>query len=72
LAHDGVKWHRFAAARSDAGSRMWCIAWRTKNCENNPMHSSHLVAGISIFGSPENDLTRRANQGHTYIIPQFV
>jgi hypothetical protein len=36
------------------------------------MHRSHVVAGISIFGYPENDLTRRANQGYDWIIPQFV
>jgi hypothetical protein len=33
------------------------------------MHSSHVIAGISIFGYPENDLTRRANQRHIFSIP---
>jgi hypothetical protein len=33
------------------------------------MHSSHVVAGTSIFGYTESDLTRRANQGHFFSIP---
>jgi hypothetical protein len=40
-----------------------------KNIENNPMHRSDVVAGIGIFGYPENDLTRRANQWHIFSIP---
>jgi len=36
-----------------------------QNIENNPMHRSHVVAGIGAFGYPENQLTRRANQAYT-------
>jgi hypothetical protein len=28
-----------------------------------------VAAGVDIFCYPENHLTRRANQGHIYIIP---
>jgi hypothetical protein len=40
-----------------------------KNIENNPMHSSHVVASIDIFCYPETDLTRRAKQWHIVRIP---
>src|SRR6266487_6477881 len=41
----------------------------TKNIENNPMQSSMAVAGKDALGQY---LTRRANQGHSFIIAQSV
>src|SRR5436309_12820699 len=50
----------------------------TKNIENNPMHSREPLAkkGVKKGGrwhgclTRKNTLTRRANQGHSLIIPQ--
>src|SRR5438477_12011626 len=50
----------------------------TKNIENNPMHSREPLAkkGVKKGGrwhgcrTRKNILTRRANQGHSLIIPQ--
>ena len=46
-----------------------------KNIENNPMHSREPLAKKGVAGmdalTRKNILTRRANQGHNSIIPNF-
>jgi hypothetical protein len=41
----------------------------TKNIENNPMHSSRRPAQPTVW---TENLTRRANQRHNFIIPEFA
>ena len=43
----------FGLAGAQRKRRRTDTAPQNKNIENNPMHSSHVVAGISIFGYPE-------------------
>jgi hypothetical protein len=42
------------AKTDDARERPIETALPNQNIENNPMHSSHAVDGIIVFGYPEN------------------
>jgi hypothetical protein len=44
-------------------------AARTKNIENNPMQSSRRPPQPTVW---TENLTRRANQRHNFIIPEFA
>jgi hypothetical protein len=48
----------------------------SKNIKNNPMQRKQPLANTGVVGTDaypaKNILTRRANQGHIFIIAQFV
>jgi hypothetical protein len=54
--------------RSSVPSRGVAVA-STKNIENNPMQSSRRPAQPTVW---TGNLTRRANQRHNFIIPEFA